>query len=134
MHQYDKRCALDAHDGIVEPALADAGEHREFAGPVDQEAIFQKLLWDELRAGRLTKRRRRRILQYAAQLGFSAREIGDLLDHTKQHAEVNGDRKIQRRALELIDPPEPRVPIAWMLSMIIALVLLADLTFILLLR
>lgn len=46
---------------------------------IDTHEVFRQLILGEIRNGRLSRWRRRRIVQYAAAMGLSATEAGDLL-------------------------------------------------------
>ena len=63
-----------------------------FAPSIDMTTIFRDLIADEVRTGRLTRARRRRIVQYAAHLGLSAVQVGRLIAECQEEATRSDDR------------------------------------------
>lgn len=59
-----------------------SGEIRNFRFPfpaIDQRMVFRELIAAEVRNGRMNRHQRARIVRYAAQLGLSAVETGQLI-------------------------------------------------------
>jgi len=61
--------------------------HEDYATGLDIRGIFRALIADEVRQGRLSPFRRRRIIQYAAHLGLSVEEVGSLIAECRSEAE-----------------------------------------------
>lgn len=53
---------------------------------LDHKAIYRRLILDEIRNGRLSAYRRKRIVRYAAQLDLSAVEVGQMITQCKIEA------------------------------------------------
>lgn len=53
---------------------------------LDTETIFRELIRQEILAGRLNRTRRRRVVRYAAQLGLSAVEAGEMIKECRRAA------------------------------------------------
>lgn len=70
---------------------------------LDTETIFRELIAQELRAGRLTRAGRKRIVQYAAQLGLSAVDAGRLIEQCRGSALQSVDPAERRHALKLVE-------------------------------
>ena len=51
---------------------------------LSNKAIFRRLIGEEIRNGRLSTHRRKRIVQYAAHLGLSAVEMGEMIEQCSQ--------------------------------------------------
>ncbi len=62
-----------------------------FVPSIDMTTIFRELIADEVRTGRLTRARRRRIIQYAAHLGLSAVQVGRLIEECREEATRSDD-------------------------------------------
>lgn len=62
------------------------------SGPVDMDAVFRSLIELECRCGALSRSRRRRIIQYGAQLGLSPVELGALIDQAVRAQSKNTHR------------------------------------------
>lgn len=75
------------------------GRSRAAQSPLDTKAIFRQMIEEEVRNGRLTPWRRRRIVRYAAQLRLSAVEAGKLIEECRR--EVQAERT-QRPALTYV--------------------------------
>ena len=73
--------------------------------------IFRRLIVDELRSGRLTPARRRRIVRYACQMGLSAVEAGQLMAACREEALASRHPVERRTALRLVEPPLDPVPV-----------------------
>lgn len=81
---------------IPEDARADGGPRRlglargycegEGNGRLDTETIFRELIRQEILAGRLNRKQRRRVVRYAAQLGLSAVEAGEMIAECRRAA------------------------------------------------
>ena len=98
-----------------------------FAPPIDMQDLFRQLIADELRAGRLTPWRRRRIVRYAAQLGLNAVQAGRLVEECRQAALDSTDALERRRALRLAPAERRTHPVVLRLALIVCTVVLVDL-------
>lgn len=67
-------------------------------GPIDNQTIFRELIAGEVRAGRMNRAQRRRIVRYAAQLGLSAVEAGELISECQMAALARDDFEPPRLA------------------------------------
>ncbi len=97
-----------------------------FQPSIAVDEIFEHMFVQELRDGRLTPKRRKRLVQYAAQMGLSARQAGVLMDRCCQNAIVKGDEPAYGHALRLADPPQPRISEPTRMAIIIAISLVVD--------
>ena len=88
-------------------------------GRIDTKEIFRRLIAQEVRSGRLTPSRRRRIVRYAAQLHLSAVETGRLIAECREEALESEDPVEIYHALRLVEPPPATMP--WPLKIAIAL-------------
>ena len=93
---------------------------------LSNEAIFRALIAGELRNGRLTAVRRRRIVRYGASMGLTAGELGKLLTQCRNEALLSEDHVERRHALRLADPPPRTTPVALKIAMIFAIVILVQ--------
>ena len=80
------------------------------ARPIELTEVFRALIKEELRHGKLTPLRRRRIIQYAAAMGLSAAQTGALIEQCRREALENGSPEIRRQDLRLVHPEPPIVP------------------------
>jgi len=89
-----------------------------FAGSSQSDAktVFRALILAELRAGRLTRSGRARIVRYSSRIGLSPVEAGQLISQCAKEALQDVDPKVQRIALQLTTPPPLKV--FWSGSMI----------------
>jgi hypothetical protein len=71
---------------------------------MDTRDVFRALIVEEIRSGRLTAARRRRIVQYAAQLRLSAVETGRLIAECRDEVAASVDPTERRHALRLAEP------------------------------
>jgi len=97
-----------------------------FQPSIPVEDIFEQLFASELRDGKLTRRRRKRLVQYAAQMGLSARQAGVLLERSYQRAIDDGHEPAMGHALRLVNPPEPKISEPMRITIIIAVSLIVD--------
>jgi hypothetical protein len=105
----------------------DRDEARSFVGGfkstgsrrIEIKEIFRRLIAQEVRSGRLTPSRRRRIVRYAAQLHLSAVETGRLIAECREEALHSEDPEEIYHALRLVEPPPATMP--WPLKAAIAL-------------
>ena len=88
-------------------------------GRIDTKEIFRRLIAQEVRSGRLTPSRRRRIVRYAAQLHLSAVETGRLIAECREEALESEDTEEIYHALRLVEPPPATMP--WPLKIAIVL-------------
>lgn len=98
-----------------------------FAPSIGTDDIFRQLIADEIRNGRLSPSRRRRVVRYAAQLGLSAVEAGELIVACREEALQSNDSTEQFHALRLVEPPPPAVPIPIKIALVVGLAILLDL-------
>ena len=103
MAQEPKRTEAEYADGAAE-----FDDIPEFVPRMDMREIFQGMIAHELRNGRLTSYRRRRIVRYAARLGLSAVEAGRFIAACREAALESGDPVERHHALRLADPPSER--------------------------
>ena len=117
-------------DGVADCGAtrgADLGpETIPFQPTMDIHDIFRAMITAELRAGRLTPGRRKRIVQYAAQLRLSAVEAGRLIDECREAALAGDDEEAKYHALRLVDAPAERVPFAYKLWALVVIAILLD--------
>jgi hypothetical protein len=90
-----------------------------FLPPIDTEEIFRKLIADELRTGRLTRAHRRRIVQYAAQMGLSATQAGRLVEACREQALHSTDPTERRYALRLVEPPPKHTSTRFKIALVV---------------
>ena len=93
--------------------------------------IFRQLIANEIRSGRLTPARRRRIVRYAASLGMSAVEAGELITACHKQIMESDDPAGRYHALRLVRAQPGRVPLALKISIVIVLAILLDLLLVL---
>ena len=101
-----------------------------FVPSIDTRDVFRQMIALELRNGRLTPARRRRIVRYAAQMGLSAVEAGQLIAACRKETLRSDDPTERYHALRLVEPTPRRIPVALILSVAVALAILIDLIFI----
>ena len=87
---------------------------------IDTKEIFREMIAQEVRSGRLSPSRRRRIVRYAAQLRLSAVETGRLITECRDEALESEDPEEIYHALRLVEPPQT-MPL--ILKVIVALTL-----------
>ncbi len=97
-----------------------------FVPSIGTDDIFRQLIADEIRNGRLSPSRRRRIVRYAAQLGLSAVEAGKLIAACREEALQTNDPTERFHALRLVEPPPDRVPIPVKIAIVVGLAILLD--------
>jgi hypothetical protein len=103
---------------VYEPNFDDAGvsaaDYRPAGGMrrIESKEIFRELIAQEVRSGRLSPSRRRRIVRYAAQLRLSAVETGRLIAECRDEALESEDPEEIYHALRLVEPPPKTMPIA----------------------
>ena len=114
-----------------QPSLHAVGSVKEeppsFAPTIPTEDIFRRLIAEEIRSGRLTPRRRRKIVQYAAQLQLSATQAGELIEACRQGALDSEDPVEQRCAFRLVDAPRPKIPTHLKITLVILAAIVFDL-------
>ena len=79
---------------------------------IDTKEIFRELIAQEVRSGRLTPTRRRRLMRYAAQLRISVVETGRLIAECRDEALESGDPEVTYHAMRLVEPPPAPMTIA----------------------
>ncbi len=80
-----------------------------WAPPPDTECIFRELIAVELRAGRLTRMRRARIVRYASQIGLSAVDTGRLIAECQSSHLDRTDSASEQPNLRLVGVPARRI-------------------------
>lgn len=129
---------------IAEPATGlnqfdhehEAGRRMGSEGPptyvpkIEMREIFHQMIADELRNGRLTRERRKRVIRYAAQLGLSAVEAGRLITTCREQVLESADPVERGYALKLVEPAPERIPVAFKLAAVVVLAIVADLLWI----
>ena len=98
-----------------------------FVSKIEMRDVFHQMIADELRKGRLTQERRKRIIRYAAQLGLSAVEAGRLITTCREQVLDRADSVDRRHVLKLVEPEPERIPAAFKLALVVALAIAADL-------
>ena len=98
-----------------------------FVPKIEMREIFHQMIADELRNGRLTKDRRKRVIRYAAQLGLSAVEAGRLITTCREQVLKSADPVERGYALKLVEPAPERIPVAFKLAAVVVLAIVADL-------
>ena len=88
--------------------------------------VFRQLIADEVRNGRMTPSVRRRIVRYAAAMGLSAVEAGQLISACSAELEESGDPLQNHHALRLVKAPPERFPAALKVALVIALAIIVD--------
>ena len=83
----------------------------DYTRRIDTKEIFRELIAQEVRNGRLTPSRRRRIVRYAAQLHLSAAETGRLIAECREEALESEDAEEIYHALRLVEPPPKSMPL-----------------------
>ncbi len=101
-------------------------ESGTFQPSIPVEDIFEQMFALELRDGKLTPKRRKRLVQYAAQMGLSARQAGALLERSCQQAIDDGAEPAYGHAMRIAHPPEPRIPEPVRITLIVAISLVVD--------
>lgn len=94
---------------------------------IEMREIFHQMIADELRNGRLTRERRKRVIRYAAQLGLSAVEAGRLITTCREQVLESTDPVERGYALKLVEPEPERIPVAFKLAAVVVLAIVADL-------
>jgi len=105
------------------------GEHDDlppFVPSMDMQDVFRQLIADEIRNGRLTAAQRRRIIGYAAQLGLSAVQAGQLVSECREDAMRSADPVERRHALRLVEPPPPIVPTRVKIALVVGAAIVLD--------
>ena len=98
-----------------------------FVPKIEMRDIFHQMIADELRNGRLTREKRKRIIRYEAQLGLNAVEAGRLITTCREQILERADSVERRHTLKLVEPEPERVPVAFKLALVVALAIAVDL-------
>ncbi len=106
---------------------AEADDRPAFVPRIAAADVYYEMIAGELRHGRMSRARRRRIVRYAAQLGLSAVEAGRLITECREQALESDDPIERQHALEFVEPAPERMPIAFKLAIVVAIALLVDL-------
>jgi hypothetical protein len=88
--------------------------------------VFRALIEEELRSGRLTPSRRRRIVRYATAMGLSATEAGELITECQRQALEDADPTTRRHALRLVYPDPPLLPAGLKLALVVIVAIALD--------
>ena len=102
VHEFD-RDDLGSFAGGYSPS--------DYTQRIDTKEIFRELIAQEVRSGRLTPSRRRRMVRYAAQFHLSAVETGRLIAECRDEALESEDAEEIYHALRLVEPPPPTMPL-----------------------
>ena len=103
VNQPTPRIATTTDDAVSRNAgWLPSDNQTRIAQQCDVDAVFRQLIEDEIRSGRLTKSRRRRIVRYAAQLRLSAVEAGQLIEACRQRVLEDSQPQQQPHALRLV--------------------------------
>lgn len=105
------------------------GEERlpVFRPKIDNETIFRELIKAELRNGRLSPWRRRKIVRYAAHLNMSAVEVGQWITQVRKELVAGGNPTHRQQALRFVDACDDQPRRKVNIVLVVALVLLVDL-------
>ena len=98
-----------------------------FVPRIEMSDVFHQMIANELRNGRLTSDRRKRIIGYAAQLGLSAVQAGRLITTCREQILESAEPVERRHALKLVEPEPERIPAACKLALVVALAIAFDL-------
>ena len=93
---------------------------------IDTKEIFRRLISQEVRSGRLTPSRRRRIVRYAAQLHLSAVETGRLIAECREEALESEDPEEIYLALRLVEPPPAEMPVALKIAIVLIVAIVVN--------
>jgi hypothetical protein len=113
-------------DRACEESDVDADDRPIFVPRIAAADVYHEMIASEVRNGRLTRARRRRIVRYAAQLGLSAVEAGRLVTKCREQALESDDPAERQHALHLVEPEPARMPIAFKLAIVVAMAVLVD--------
>jgi hypothetical protein len=97
-----------------------------FVPSIDMKDVFCRLIEEELRGGRLTRSRRKRIVQYAVQLRISAVETGRLIEACRQRVLESSEPAERYHALRLVERRDTKVPFVFKVSLVVALAILLE--------
>jgi len=119
------------HDKPAAPALRLISDRDENVGeirferpiyrptmPIDD--LFRELIRAEIRHGRLSPWRRRRIVQYAAQLKLSAVEAGRMIEECRDELLTDEDPLAAEHAFALVTESEKSYSLLWNVAFILA--------------
>ncbi len=109
----DERCAVDGRRAAGVPRI-------------DEQDIFRQLIVDEIRNGRLTRSRRKRIVRYAARLRLNAVQAGRLIEQCRQEVSRSDDPAHRAHALRLVEPVRPLIPTTVKIWSVIAVAIVLD--------
>jgi len=93
---------------------------------IDTNMVFRELILDEIRSGRLSRSRRRRIVRYAAALGLSAVDAGNMIAECREQLLDEEDPVSQGHALRLVEPDPTLIPAGLKLALAAALAIVLD--------
>ncbi len=92
---------------------------------VNTREVFRKLIAQELRSGRLTPARRRRLVRYAEEFRLSPVETERLIAECRAEALESDDPEVICHALRVIEPSPQAMPliVKLIIALIVAIVL-----------
>ena len=108
-------------------STSEAGAVQTWTPPIDNEEVFRQLIAEELRNGRLTPARRRRIVRYAARLGLSSVQIGELVKACRSEALSSDDPVERHHALRVHETETPDVSLGFKIVIVLTLAALLNL-------
>ena len=97
------------------------------ARKIDTKEFIRVMIAQEVRTGRLTPSRRRRMVRYAAQFHLSAVETSRLIAECRVEALESEDPEEIYHALRLIEPPPKTMPMALKVAIAIVVALVSNL-------
>lgn len=89
--------------------------------------IFEQMIEDEVRAGRLTPWRRRRIVRYAASLHLTAVEAGQIIEDCRKRVYAQRNGQTSSGVFKIPDPPTPAVARALLTWFVLLLAIILNL-------
>lgn len=107
MHENPDALALRLVSDRGEDGTDSCAERPVYQPTMHLDDIFRELIRAEIRNGRLSAWRRRRIVQYAAQLKLSAVEAGRLIEECRDELLVGDAPEATEHALRLLPVPQP---------------------------
>jgi len=75
---------------------------------LSNKAIFRHLIGEEIRNGRLSAHRRKRIVQYASHLGISAVEMGQMIEQCSQGFYLDAVQQNTQTDIRLVEESDDR--------------------------
>ena len=100
---------IDSNLRLQEPEPDDEARGHAWVPRIDTHDVLERMVADELRDGRLTPARRRRVIRFAAGMGLSAVQAGRLLERIREEALGDDDPQVRRHALRLVQPTQSKM-------------------------